>query len=70
MIEDFQINAEHLSFRANGLMHTFSLAEISPKLAQANEEEREDFIFSPAGYGIHWGKLDEDLSFKGLLNMK
>jgi len=44
------------------------LSEISDKLANANDIEKNDFVISPSGYGIHWRLLDEDLSVNGLLN--
>jgi hypothetical protein len=31
---------------------------------------RERFEVSPAGYGIHWPDLDEDLSIDGLIGVK
>ncbi|MDQ7948051.1 MAG: DUF2442 domain-containing protein [Pedobacter sp.] len=34
-----------------------------PKLMNASDEERKNFTISP--YGIHWEKIDEDLSFEG-----
>lgn len=43
------------------------LSEISEKLSNATEQERNDFKVSPSGYGIHWRLLDEDLSINGLL---
>lgn len=39
----------------------------SPLLANASPAERADFELSPAGYGLHWPRLDEDLSVGGLL---
>ncbi|MHC1707853.1 MAG: DUF2442 domain-containing protein [Bacteroidales bacterium] len=50
--------------------YTFNLKDISERLLQASEAERNDFIISPSGYGIHWPLLDEDLSIPGLLNLK
>lgn len=44
------------------------LSEISDKLANANDKEKNDYEISPSGYGIHWRLLDEDLSINGLLN--
>ncbi len=44
------------------------LSDISEKLANATKTERENYKISPAGYGIHWKLLDEDLSINGLLN--
>ncbi|MFD0939185.1 DUF2442 domain-containing protein [Pedobacter boryungensis] len=34
-----------------------------PKLLNASDEERNNFSISP--FGIHWEKIDEDLSFDG-----
>lgn len=34
-----------------------------PKLLNASDEERNDFNISP--FGVHWEKIDEDLSFEG-----
>lgn len=42
-------------------------ADCSPLLKNASPEERQLFELSPAGYGIHWPLLDEDLSIKGLI---
>jgi Protein of unknown function (DUF2442) len=39
----------------------------SPKLAEADNFERMAAELSPGGYGIHWSRLDEDLSINGLL---
>jgi len=38
-----------------------------PKLRDASDEERNDWRLIGGGVGIHWEKLDEDLSVAGLL---
>ena len=38
-----------------------------PRLSHAAEAERENYEIGPAGIGIHWPDLDEDLSVAGLL---
>ena len=38
-----------------------------PMLRDASEEERNDWRLIGGGVGIHWEKLDEDLSVAGLL---
>lgn len=38
-----------------------------PKLRDASEDELKKWRFIGDGVGIHWEKLDEDLSVKGLL---
>ena len=39
-----------------------------PKLLHAKPEERANWVFAGAGYGIHWPEIDEDLSSEGLLS--
>ncbi|MGB8705048.1 MAG: DUF2442 domain-containing protein [Gillisia sp.] len=39
------------------------------KLYEASEEERLDYSISPGGYGVHWHKIDEDLSAYGMLSL-
>ncbi|MCM1431238.1 MAG: DUF2442 domain-containing protein [Muribaculaceae bacterium] len=38
-----------------------------PKLAEAADEELADYEMSGNGIGIHWEKLDEDISVPNLL---
>jgi hypothetical protein len=38
-----------------------------PRLLAANAEERADWEIAGGGYGIHWPRIDEDLSVEGLL---
>ena len=56
-----------LLLSADGREYTFDLSSISPKLANAGKRERESFVISPSGYGIHWPLLDEDLSIEALI---
>src|SRR5437867_5938462 len=39
-----------------------------PRLANASSAERKKFQWIGKGTGIHWPKLDEDLSVEGLLS--
>jgi len=60
----------------NGILHLIvdgnniqrRLKDVFPLLA-AKEEELKEFKVSPSGYGIHWPKLDEDISIDGLLGI-
>jgi hypothetical protein len=52
----------------NDQTYLFKVSEISDKLANADENDRNNFQVSPSGYGIHWPAIDEDLSVHGLLN--
>ena len=38
-----------------------------PRLLNASEVARKDFVISGGGIGIHWESLDEDISVEGLL---
>ena len=38
-----------------------------PRLLHAMSEQRANWRFAGAGYGIHWPDIDEDLSTRGLL---
>jgi len=38
-----------------------------PRLANANQDELQNWELSAAGHGIHWEDLDEDISLNGLL---
>ena len=67
-------NITNISFVSDFMVITINnqtiklkLTDISEKLANASEKERNDFKISPSGYGIHWQLLDEDLSINGML---
>lgn len=38
-----------------------------PRLLNANKDDLKNYKLSGSGRGIHWEKLDEDISIKGLL---
>ena len=40
------------------------------RLAAATQEQRENLVVSPSGYGIHWPELDENLSVDGLIGIR
>ena len=69
-IEKVDFEKEKLILRVDGKQYTFSLADISKKLADAPIEEREKYEISPSGYGIHWPLIDEDLSIDALIGIK
>ena len=54
----------------DGKEYIFQLEEISPRLLNATDIERNKFEISASGYGIHWPLIDEDLSIDGLLGIK
>ena len=38
-----------------------------PRLLRATAQQRESFVISGGGTGLHWGGLDEDISVPALL---
>ena len=38
-----------------------------PRLLHASTDQRNNFVISGAGFGIHWPDVDEDLSVHGML---
>lgn len=69
-IEDISFKQEKMHLKIDGKEYAFPLSAISKKLAKSSKVEREKYVISPAGYGIHWPLLDEDLSIDGLLGIK
>jgi hypothetical protein len=38
-----------------------------PRLRDASDKERQDWRFIGNGIGIHWSKIDEDISVRSLM---
>jgi hypothetical protein len=38
-----------------------------PRLLNATRKQRENFVISGGGLGLHWDELDEDISVRGLV---
>jgi hypothetical protein len=68
-ISDFKFENGFLVITIDGDRKRYQLNKISPVLEKASKEERNNFEFSPSGYGIHWPLLDEDISIDGLLGI-
>lgn len=69
-IDHVRIIAEYLIIKAGEQEYRFRVRELSPRLAIASEEEIKDYEVTPSGYGIHWRKIDEDISLAALLEIK
>lgn len=68
-VSDIRFEGDFLALKIDGKEGRFELNKISPALKKASEQERNTFEISPAGYGIYWPLLDEDLSIDGLLGI-
>ena len=69
-IEQVTIEKGILSLSVDGCSIQINLEEVSGVLANAKEEEQQEFEVSPSGYGIHWPLIDEDISIDGLLGIE
>jgi NAD(P)H-hydrate repair Nnr-like enzyme with NAD(P)H-hydrate epimerase domain len=56
--------------QVDGDEYHIDISECSKRLAHATQQQREHFEVSPAGYGIHWPDVDEDLAIDGLIGIK
>ena len=66
-VQSIAFSGTILLLRVDGRSHEIDVARLSEHLAQATQEQRDNFEVSPTGYGIHWPDLDEDLSIDGLI---
>lgn len=68
-ISGISFENEYMIVEVNDSKLKVQIGEASLKLANASEQERNDYKISPSGYGIHWKQLDEDLSVNGLMKL-
>ena len=68
-ISAIQFDNDYLIIKVDNAVIKVRICDASDKLAKASDVERNDYKVSPSGYGIHWNRLDEDLSINGLLKL-
>ena len=56
--------------QVDGKTHLINITEQSQRLATGSQAQRQHYVVSPAGYGIHWPQIDEDLSIDGLIGIE
>lgn len=69
-IQQVSFSGTILHLRVDGKPYQIDIAGESERLRNATQKQREHFEISPAGYGIHWPEVDEDLSIDGLIGVK
>ena len=69
-ITNIKFESDYMILTIDNQTIKLKLKDISERLQNASEKERNDYRISPSGYGIHWQALDEDLSVNGLLKSK
>ena len=65
-IESIHFTTDALLIEIDYIVHQLDLKVISKKLLSASDAERNNYIISPANYGIHWPMIDEDISLNFL----
>ena len=66
-INSAKFDGEYFNLNIDKKDYRLKVSEISDRLSNASEKDRNDFKISPSGYGINWPSLDEDLSLNGLI---
>ena len=69
-ISGIKFENEFIVINIDGNTYKYKLTELSEKLSHATDEEKKEYYISPSGYGIHWPKIDEDISIEGLIKHK
>jgi hypothetical protein len=68
-VESIAFTPSRMLLTVDGKRYSCAFADASERLARARDIERRTFEVSPAGYGIHWPLLDEDLTVDGLIRL-
>lgn len=68
-VSEIHLDDKKLYFRVDGKSYEFELEKISKKHSLATNSDKNDFVLSPSGYGIHWPKIDEDVSISALIKV-
>jgi len=69
-IQQVSFSGAIMHLRVDGKHYQIDITGESERLRNATQKQRENFEISPAGYGIHWPDVDEDLSIDGLIGVK
>ncbi len=56
-----------LIFINKNVERKYAVKRLSKRLPAASDKELNDYTISSSGYGIHWNKIDEDISVAALL---
>ncbi len=62
-----KFDSDFLILEVDGTTFKVKLSDLSKKLTNASITDRNNFIVTDSGYGIHWPSLDEDISIDGII---
>ena len=66
-IQSIKADVDALHLTVDGKRYSLSWSDCSARLARATPAQRKHFEISPAGYGIHWPEIDEDIAITPLI---
>jgi len=69
-IESIKFRDDTMIICVDGEEHNIEINRISKQLSNATDDQRQNYVVSPSGYGLHWPDIDEDLSIDGILGIK
>ncbi len=67
LISDVQFDSDMIHVKLLDGREISAPIEWFPRLANANEKQRENWRLIGRGIGIHWEDIDEDISIESLL---
>lgn len=68
-IQSINFNENEMALEIDGKTLKVALGNVSNKLLNASEIERNFYKVSASGYGIHWPLIDEDISVEALMKI-
>jgi len=66
-VSNIRFEENFIIMTVDGAEYRIDLREHSPQLAARDERTKMNFRISPAGYGLHWPEIDEDLSIEAMI---
>ena len=66
-VETITFSGNSMKIRVDACDYRVDLAALSESLLRATKVQRMTYRVSPAGYGIHWPLIDEDLTVGGII---
>jgi hypothetical protein len=67
-IQSIRFIKEEMIIQVDNHLYTINLKQVSSRLLNASEEQRNSYVVSPSNYGINWPLIDEDLSIHNLIS--
>jgi hypothetical protein len=67
-IQSIRFIKEEMIIQIDNNQYSINLRQVSSRLLNASDEQRNKYQVSPSKYGIHWPLIDEDLSINNLIS--